>query len=778
MAGLQGPDFKTAAYVGVIAVVLAAVGTRLAWHRPEVPALAAAVVVTAVLTFVAPADRILALLPGGKTITWSRAVMPMALAIAVLGAFGLDALLRSAHDRVVIRWAAGGFVAAGVVLAGLLVAVQLGVSKAAVHHKGALLWPAAQVVVGLGLVAGLWWWGRPASHGRAPRRRSAPVMVVAVLLAVETGFLLSAGVPFWSVSSGYFTPAPAITALQDSVGSALVGYGTCRPLEYLTSNPGEVGIRPNANIGYGIHEFVIYDPILPRSYYQSWLAVSGVHSPAALTTLGVFCARITTATQARVYGVNYVLEPAHHVGPTGSVYAGAIGRETLYRIPDSASATLVPPLAHGATLPTEAAGVPVAVTYSGPAVVAGGGGQRRTPDLAPPSQRGAGMAGDHRRTSPRTADVGHRGHARSVGAPRSPRRGASVLAVALQRRYRRGPGHGAGLRAGVGCPDNRDPTPWTPAPAGPGARKCPPGSAMSLGDGGAGPGGAVLTVVIVAYGSPALLAEALLALDGTYPVIVVDNASSPETRELSAASGATYIDPGVNLGFAAAVNRALARTNPPSGDVLLLNPDARIAPGEIGRLHDLLHRTPDLAAVAPSLRADVAGRPARATWPWHTPAGAWAEAIGCSARRLASPSYFLGGAVLLLRRQALADVGVLDERFFLYSEDEDWQKRACARGWRVRYCPEVTALHRAGGTEHDPVRLQLRLHAGIERYVRKWYGPAGWFSYRAGTVVGYSARGLFRRGSRRATALRLTRLYLAGPDRTALRAGAVPPLQP
>ncbi len=87
-------------------------------------------------------------------------------------------------------------------------------------------------------------------------------------------------------------------------------------------------------------------------------------------------------------------------------------------------------------------------------------------------------------------------------------------------------------------------------------------------------------------------------------------------------------------------------------------------------------------------------------------------------------------------------------------------------------------MHSAGGSEHDPVRLQLRLHAGIERYVRKWYGAAGWALYRAGTIVGYSTRGLIRRGSRRATALRLARLYLAGPDRTALRAGAVPGLRP
>jgi GT2 family glycosyltransferase len=297
---------------------------------------------------------------------------------------------------------------------------------------------------------------------------------------------------------------------------------------------------------------------------------------------------------------------------------------------------------------------------------------------------------------------------------------------------------------------------------------------VNAGGGGAGEAGGTLTVVIVAYGSSAMLAEALQTLGAAYPGVVVDNASSPVTRDVAAHAGATYVDPGANLGFAAAVNRGITHVADPSSDVLLLNPDARITAAELERLHALLHDAPDLAGVAPSLHADASGRPARARWPWHTPAGAWIEAVGLSRRRLESSSYFLGGAVLLLRRHALTDVGVLDERFFLYGEDEDWQKRACARGWRVRYCPEVTAVHFAGGTEHDPVRLQLRLHAATERYIRKWYGSGGWLVFRVGTVVGYGIRVLTARGWRRATAMRLVRLYLAGPDRAAVRAGAVP----
>jgi GT2 family glycosyltransferase len=283
-----------------------------------------------------------------------------------------------------------------------------------------------------------------------------------------------------------------------------------------------------------------------------------------------------------------------------------------------------------------------------------------------------------------------------------------------------------------------------------------------------------LDVVVVAYGPPDALHGALAALEGARPVVVVDNGSSPATADVARTAGARYVDPGANLGFAAAVNVALALLDDPARDVLLLNPDARIRPGELARLHDELGAHPDVACVAPAQYGDDGRTPSRARWPWHTPAGAWAEAVGLSRRRLESSRYFLGGAVLLMRKAALAEVGGFDERFFLYSEDEDWQRRALSCGWRVRFCPELAAHHGAGGTETDLARHRLRLHAAIERYVRKWYGRGGWALYRAGTLFGLSMRLVAQRGQRRRATVRLARLYLAGPDRAARRAGAVP----
>ncbi len=287
-------------------------------------------------------------------------------------------------------------------------------------------------------------------------------------------------------------------------------------------------------------------------------------------------------------------------------------------------------------------------------------------------------------------------------------------------------------------------------------------------------GGAGIDVVVVAYGPAESLADALSALQGEYAVLVVDNSSSEATAAVVGRAGARYVDAGANLGFAAAVNVALSHLTDPGRDVLLLNPDARIDSDAVARLHDELLAHPDVACVAPVQHAPGSDRPSRARWPWHTPAGAWAEAVGLSRRRLQSARYFLGGAVLLLRRAALDEVGGFDERFFLYSEDEDWQRRAVARGWRVRLCPEVSAEHAAGGTESDGTRHQLRLHSAIERYVRKWYGPLGWTSYRAGTLFGLVVRLATQRGPRRAATARLAHVYLTGPDRAARRAGAIP----
>src|SRR5205085_12489726 len=102
---------------------------------------------------------------------------------------------------------------------------------------------------------------------------------------------------------------------------------------------------------------------------------------------------------------------------------------------------------------------------------------------------------------------------------------------------------------------------------------------------------------------------------------------------------------GTNLGFAAGVNRALDEVWDGRADVLLLNPDARLAASHARDLQAALRQDPRRAAVGPRL-VGTDGAAQRPTWPLPSPAQAWAEALGL-ARWWRGPR-FVTGAVLLL----------------------------------------------------------------------------------------------------------------------------------
>ncbi|MGA2522103.1 MAG: glycosyltransferase, partial [Acidimicrobiales bacterium] len=168
-------------------------------------------------------------------------------------------------------------------------------------------------------------------------------------------------------------------------------------------------------------------------------------------------------------------------------------------------------------------------------------------------------------------------------------------------------------------------------------------------------------VVVVAYGDPEALGRCLGALGDRYPVVVVDNSSSPATQAVVGAAGATYIDPGANLGFAAGVNRALSTLALDDTDVLLLNPDAVVAPDVVEHLRRALHSGARVACAAPAQRRPGSDRPSPVVWPFPTATRAWTEALGLG-RHLRGWGYAIA-SVLLVRGAALLDVGGFDEGF-------------------------------------------------------------------------------------------------------------------
>jgi glycosyltransferase involved in cell wall biosynthesis/GT2 family glycosyltransferase len=268
-------------------------------------------------------------------------------------------------------------------------------------------------------------------------------------------------------------------------------------------------------------------------------------------------------------------------------------------------------------------------------------------------------------------------------------------------------------------------------------------------------------VVVVAFHAPDLLDRCLASLEDSFAVVVVDNSSDPRVASVAGCHRAGYVDTGRNLGFAGGVNIGCARRD--GRDVLLLNPDATIAPAAVRALHARLQADPGLAAVAPSQQDPSDHQQARVGWPFPTPSGAWLEATGLG--RLRHRTDFLIGSVLLLSDRSLSAVGGFDDRFFLYAEECDWQRRAVDDGWRVGLCPEVAATHVGAGTGGDPTARETHFQASHERYVRKHHGRFGWWSYRAAALVGSGVRSVVLPGRRGREAATRFRLFLHGPLR-------------
>ena len=226
-----------------------------------------------------------------------------------------------------------------------------------------------------------------------------------------------------------------------------------------------------------------------------------------------------------------------------------------------------------------------------------------------------------------------------------------------------------------------------------------------------------LTVVIVTFNSRADIGACLRTLAEHPPavsheVVIVDNASADGTTAAVREQwpDVRVIDAGENLGFAAANNLGIRATS--SELVLLLNPDTLPAPGAVDRLVAVLDAWPRVAVTGPRL-VDRKGRAELSFGPMIGPlselrqkivtaghARGWpivATAVERWTRQASFPDW-VSGACLLIRRADLEAAGLLDERYFLYTEDVDLCAAVRARGRLVRFTPEAEVVHARGAS--------------------------------------------------------------------------------
>jgi GT2 family glycosyltransferase len=227
-----------------------------------------------------------------------------------------------------------------------------------------------------------------------------------------------------------------------------------------------------------------------------------------------------------------------------------------------------------------------------------------------------------------------------------------------------------------------------------------------------------LTVVVVTYRCRDLALVCLRSLlaqhvDRELDVVVVDNDSRDGTVDAVrvAHPGVTVVANTDNVGFGRACNQALEHA---SGDVLLLNPDTELPPGALQACLDELARSPRTGVLGPKLVQTDGSIDHACRREIPTPASSlsyllklhrWVPGVAPSGYLGGSPDYdepavvgAVNGAFMLVRGEALEEVGALDERFWMYGEDLDWCKRFTDAGWDVSYWPGATVLHVKAGS--------------------------------------------------------------------------------
>lgn len=227
-----------------------------------------------------------------------------------------------------------------------------------------------------------------------------------------------------------------------------------------------------------------------------------------------------------------------------------------------------------------------------------------------------------------------------------------------------------------------------------------------------------LSIVIVSFNARADLVHCLLSLKKNPPsmdheIVVVDNDSTDGSAEAAQTiPGVAVVRMGRNAGFSAANNAGIRQS---SGDLLLLlNSDTLVPPGALDALIARLRATPAAAVAGPRL-VDAEGRPELSFGRMISPLNElwqqrrtpqWIEAETAREQFVD----WVSGACLLVYRADAEAAGLLDERFFLYTEDVDFCHAVRKRGRKVLFTPVATITHLRGRSRASQPEVSRRAY--------------------------------------------------------------------
>jgi GT2 family glycosyltransferase len=290
-----------------------------------------------------------------------------------------------------------------------------------------------------------------------------------------------------------------------------------------------------------------------------------------------------------------------------------------------------------------------------------------------------------------------------------------------------------------------------------------------------------LSIVLVNWNALEHLRRAVASLRErvhsiAYEVIIVDNAS---TRDESRSAlerefpGASVILNAENRGFGAACNQGIALAR--GRYVLLLNTDTLQIEDAPGKAVRYLDERPELGVVGVRHLNDDAERAEQASTFDFPDAYRYLRGmlkLAGPADRRAHPSYetdvdCVCGSFLMIRRECWEEIGGLDERYFVYEEDADWCLRAWQAGWRVRYWPGASIVHRGATAREFLSDKSFMHHRSLLTFFHKNRGSTEALVFYGVVTLALSAGTLrqatnllFGRGDGKAFAERVRRQWL------------------
>ncbi len=269
----------------------------------------------------------------------------------------------------------------------------------------------------------------------------------------------------------------------------------------------------------------------------------------------------------------------------------------------------------------------------------------------------------------------------------------------------------------------------------------------------------LISIIIVSWNVCELLEACLKAIfqaNYSFPieVVVVDSGSQDGSQLMVKENfpDVKIIARSDNVGFPKGNNIGISQST--GRHVLLLNPDTEIVANAPVALSRYLDDNPDVGVVAAQLlNPDGTVQSSRRRFPTMSTGifeSTWLQPIAPAS--VLRNYYFedapanavldvdwVVGACLMVRRSIIEDVGLLDEDYFMYSEELDWCRRIKSAGWRVVYLPSAQIFHHIGkSSEQAVVERHINYQRAKLRYFRKYRGPWAALLIRLVLLINYA----------------------------------------